>query len=149
MRGLLAIAAAAMLLAPLAGSAAQEAPLAWMVGDWKEDIAGNWTTEHWRPAQEGVMRGSSASGYEQRVRSHETMSIAFRDGKAVFTASPNGAAPTDFAELSRGANEIAFANDAHDYPQRIRYWREGEELLAQISMKDGSKAMNWRYRRIR
>jgi hypothetical protein len=140
--------AVAMVLAPLAGWAAQEAPLAWMVGDWKEDVAGNWTTEHWQPAQDGVMRGSGASGHDQVVKNRETTSIAFKEGKAVYTASPDGAAPTDFTELSRGASEIVFANDAHDYPQRVRYWREGDTLMAEISLKDGSKAMRWRYRRV-
>jgi len=38
-----------------------------------------------------------------------------------------------------------FENRDHDYPQRIRYWREGEVLMAEISLADGSKPMRWRY----
>ncbi|MGY4397037.1 hypothetical protein ACVWZA_002228 [Sphingomonas sp. UYAg733] len=34
---------------------------------------------------------------------------------------------------------------AHDYPQRIRYWREGKILNAKISLSYGSKRMRWSY----
>jgi hypothetical protein len=40
-----------------------------------------------------------------------------------------------------------FANPAHDYPQRIRYWLEGNALNAEISRIDGSKTVRWTYRR--
>ena len=43
--------------------------------------------------------------------------------------------------------EIVFANPQHDYPQRIRYWRDGMDLNAEISTMDGSQAVRWHYRR--
>jgi hypothetical protein len=43
---------------------------------------------------------------------------------------------------------VTFVNAVHDYPQRIRYWREGEEMFAEISLADGSKPVRWRYRRL-
>jgi hypothetical protein len=42
---------------------------------------------------------------------------------------------------------VRFEDRSHDYPQRVRYWRDGEALLAEISMLDGTKAMRWRFRR--
>jgi hypothetical protein len=42
---------------------------------------------------------------------------------------------------------ITFVNAAHDYPQRIRYWRDGRDLMAEVSLADGSKAQRWRYAR--
>ncbi len=51
------------------------------------------------------------------------------------------------ALLGAVALTALFANAAHDYPQRIRYWREGETLNAEISLLDGSKAMRWQYKR--
>jgi hypothetical protein len=44
---------------------------------------------------------------------------------------------------------VTFFNVAHDYPQRIRYWREGDVLNAEIALKDGSKPMRWVYHRAR
>ena len=42
---------------------------------------------------------------------------------------------------------MTFTNPAHDYPQRISYRRDGEELVAEVSLLDGSEANRWRYRR--
>src|SRR3569832_1704200 len=151
MRKVARTAAAAMLLLLLPGVAtAQDARFGWLVGDWREDIAGTWTTEHWHEAPDGTMTGSSGSGQGPTVREIETMTIS-RDGDgAVFTARPGGAtSPTAFRQTARGAQDVTFENPGHDYPQRIRYWREGDTLRAEISMKDGSRAMNWRYRRIK
>lgn len=58
---------------------------------------------------------------------------------------PNGDAPVEFALVRQDARSIEFANPAHDYPQRIRYWREGEALHAEISLLDGSRANRWSY----
>ena len=44
------------------------------------------------------------------------------------------------------AEAVEFANPAHDYPQRIRYWRQGKLLMAEVSKMDGSKALRWNYR---
>jgi hypothetical protein len=40
---------------------------------------------------------------------------------------------------------VEFANRGHDYPQRVRYWREGPALKARISRMDGSDAAEWSY----
>jgi hypothetical protein len=40
-------------------------------------------------------------------------------------------------------------NAQHDYPQRIRYWRDGKYLIAETALADGSKAQRWRYSRKR
>lgn len=149
MRGLLAMAAAAMLLVP-GMAAAQDAPFGWLAGDWRAETGGAWTVEHWQRAPDGGMTGTSSSGHDEVVGESEAMAITLDGEVAIFTASPGrAAAPTRFREIAREAQAVTFENAAHDYPQRIRYWREGEELLAEISLEDGSKARNWRYRRIR
>jgi hypothetical protein len=149
MRGIIAIAAAVLLLVPAAGPPVQGTSFGWLVGDWHEEIAGIWTSEHWRALPDGTMAGISSSGHDQIVKESERMTITLDGAVAVFTASPKGAqAPTPFREAARGAQDVTFENAGHDYPQRIRYWREGDALLAEISLKDGSKAMRWRYRRV-
>ena len=40
---------------------------------------------------------------------------------------------------------MTFVNETHDYPQRIRYWREGMALNAETSLMDGSSAERWSY----
>lgn len=96
----------------------------------------------------GVMLGAGRAGSGDRLTEWEaTQIIPGADGKLVYWASPGGGARVAFAEVSRGPREIVFASAAHDYPQRIRYWREGAVLNAETSLLDGSKAMRWVYQR--
>ena len=59
----------------------------------------------------------------------------------------NGAPRVAFVLVSQTAHEVVFANPAHDYPQRVRYWREGDLLKAEIALADGLRAMAFTYRR--
>ena len=70
------------------------------------------------------------------------------DGTLAFVAQPFGGPAAEFPMAAAGERMIEFANPAHDYPQRIRYWREGNRLKARISLMDGSKAEDWDYGRM-
>jgi hypothetical protein len=135
------------VLASVAPAAEQALP-GWMAGAWHEEKAGRWTEEYWFRPRAGQMLGTSRSGRGEKLGSWEVMRIE-ADPKTglVFLASPEGGAPTRFERKSAGANEILFANEAHDYPQKISYRREGPRLIAEISMMDGSRAMRWTYQR--
>jgi Domain of unknown function (DUF6265) len=147
MRAVLAIAAAALLLG--GARPGQDAGFGWLAGDWREDAGARWTTEHWEAAP-GGMKGVGSSGSKGATAESEAMTITLDGGVAVFTALPNDAqAPTPFREVAHGPQDVTFENAGHDYPQRIRYWREGEALLAEISLADGSKPMRWRYTRVK
>ena len=81
------------------------------------------------------------------MKSWETLRIALKpDGKVSLFAQPKGAPPTEFTLSAASDDAIEFTNAANDYPQRIRYWRQGQLLMAEISKLDGSNAMQWRYR---
>ncbi len=144
---LIAAAAALALTTPL--TAASGPAFGWLVGDWRTEGSGEWTSEHWEPMQSDTMQGSGRTGKGDQIVSTDTMRITLRKGAAIYIASPNGAPPTEFREASRGSQEIVFENPAHDYPQRVHYWRDGEALMAEISLKDGSQPMRWRYRRVK
>jgi hypothetical protein len=51
------------------------------------------------------------------------------------------------ATVKAGPSEIVFVNPNHTYPQRIRYWMQGDMLYAEATMIDGSKPQAWRYKR--
>ena len=142
------------VLTVLAGSAATgqsppDAPV-WMAGCWEQAVGDKWTEECWMGPRGGIMLGAARSGRGSLLRNWESTQIVMdHRGGPVFWASPNGAARANFPMVSQGPKEIVFANPAHDYPQRIRYWQEGEMLKAEISLIDGSKAMRWTYRRTR
>ena len=124
----------------------------WMAGCWEHGSGEEWTEECWTAPRAGIMLGSSRSGTGEVLKLWEAMQIMRVDtddpaiDKLQFWASPNGAARTMFAWLPSSEPGVAFINLSNDYPQRIRYWREGEELVAEIALADGSKPNRWRYR---
>lgn len=134
-----------------AGQGAAPAQLDWLVGTWcTEPRNGSLTCEIWMPMDEGVMRGEGTTRTE-RGTTRERMRIQISETGAVFHAEPQGQAPADFraVEMDAAARAVTFENAAHDYPQRVRYWREGELLMAEISLADGSKPQRWRYQRMK
>ncbi len=143
----------------LAGAdAAQEQPVLpdWMTGCWEQSEGDRWTEECWMKPRGGVMLGMGRSGRGEKLGEWEVMRIVRDlpggDGPAIrmaLIAAPGGKDPTVFGWSPDKAAGVAFVNAAHDYPQRIRYWREGELLMAEISLADGGKPRRWRYRRVR
>ena len=92
------------------------------------------------------MIGASREGRGEALRSWESIRILRKpDGTLAYVPMPNGGAPVEFALVKQGDRSIEFANPAHDFPQRIRYWREGDTLHAEIALIDGSRAMSWSY----
>jgi len=126
---------------------------AWMAGCWQQTSGESWTEECWTTARGGMMLGSGRSGRGDMVKDWEVMQIVANDTddpavpRAIFYGAPKGVGRTPFQLVQDGQPGVTFVNSEHDYPQRIRYWREGEELIAEVALKDGSKAMRWRYRR--
>ena len=119
----------------------------WLAGCWEQADGEKWTDECWTTPRGGIQIGSGRSGRGDKLGSWESMQIVRgEDGGLTFYGSPGGTPRVAFPLVSQTVQEVAFANPAHDYPQRIRYWREGGELLAEISLADGTKAMRWRYR---
>jgi hypothetical protein len=127
----------------------------WMAGCWEQSDGDRWTEECWMPPRGGLMLGAGRTGKADQVTEWETTQIVLGDRAAsdhavvrmAFWAAPNGTGRTAFAWSPDGKLGVTFHNVANDYPQRIRYWRDGEKLMAEISMEDGSRAMRWSYTR--
>lgn len=137
--------ALALVLAP-------EPDLSWLVGEWciERSELKNVTCESWRDMGNGVLNGMGKTWHERFVTIDEHMEIRPEGDGFVFHAEPNRQKPTDFRSVGgQPAMSVRFENRAHDYPQVVRYWREGELLMAEISLADGSKARRWVYRRER
>ena len=120
----------------------------WLAGTWVAETGAQWTEERWASPRGGVMLGTSLTGKGGRASSYEFMRIAVDvDGKLTFWGSPAGKAPVPFRLARVGTNLLAFENPAHDYPTRITYQRDGDQLIATISGPNGANPMSWRYRR--
>ena len=106
--------------------------LAWMAGPWHGDVDGLAMEEHWM-----APRGSSMVGMHRDVKGSVTVGfeylrIELQNGRLVYLASPAGAAPTPFTAVEVGERRVVFENRAHDFPQRVIYWRDGASLRARI-----------------
>jgi len=117
----------------------------WMSGCWEQRDGESWVEECWTGVRAGQMMGSSRTGKGDVLQWYEHSRITSDGGVTTYCALPKGQSGGCFNASKVGENEIVFENEAHDFPQRIRYWREGRDLLAEISLKDGSKAQRWRY----
>lgn len=143
--GMMATIIAAALLPAAAAGQAPEMP-AWMAGCWQGQLGERWTEECWTVPRAGQMLGSGRTGDAAGVRSFEFMRIE-REGEGLaFRASPGGEGWTSFAASDDPGEGVTFLNPQNDYPQRVRYWREGGELKAEISLLDGSEAVEFAFR---
>jgi hypothetical protein len=145
MRNLLAASLAFLLMAQSPPRDAVN-DLAWMSGQWQ--TADGATEESWTAPRGGMMLGVGRTMRGDVVREYEFLRLqAGADGVPVYWGSPNGVAPVGFRLTQTGPSSATFDNPAHDYPQRIRYRRDGDALVATISAIDDSHAMSWTYRR--
>lgn len=144
------LAAAAALVVAAAPRQAEVAKLSWLSGSWISETGDRWTQESWSMPRGGMMLGTGSTGRGGQAKDWEHMRIAPDEaGTLSFWGSPEGAPAVPFRLKSLTASEAVFENPRHDYPQRIAYRREGKTLVATISAADGTRAVSWRYRRVR
>jgi uncharacterized protein DUF6265 len=141
-----------ILAAVLAGDARPVALPDWMAGCWEHRSQDRWTEECWTVPRGGIMLGNGRSGTGGVLDSWEVMQIELVEtddpviDPLTFYGAPKGQNRTAFSwDRSSKAPGITFVNAGHDYPQRIRYWRDGKDLMAEVSLAGGSKAQRWRY----
>ena len=149
----LKLAFAALIGLGLAAAAPGEQPTTmpdWMAGGWEQRNGELWVDEYWTPPRGGLMSGASRTGKDAKLMFWEQSRIERKsDGTLSYFAMPKGAPATEFKQAKSGPRVIEFVNLQHDYPQRIRYWREGNALKAEVSLSDGTKAETWTYRPLR
>ncbi len=136
-----------LFAAPLGAQSAARSLPEWMAGTWMTEDGANWSDEVWTDARGGMMLGIARTGFGPRLESWELTQLRQKpDGSITFVIQPPGRPATEFPMVLVSEEAIEFANPAHDYPQRIRYWRQGKLLMAEISKIDGSQVMRWNYR---
>ena len=129
-----------------ASEAGQDHPLSWMSGCW-ENADGDYR-EIWSAPDHGYLFGYALSLQGEDVIFFEQSRID-PGARYTFNAYPAGKGPSPFPEIERGKTYIVFANPEHDYPQRIRYAREGDRMSAEISLLDGSKGQGFAFHQCR
>jgi Domain of unknown function (DUF6265) len=136
-----------MLSGSVAAADAQDARLpAWMSGNWTNHVGEKWAEEVWLSPRGNMMLGNSWSGEGDSVGFWEQMRIERETkGDVVFWAVAGDQKPVRFVASEIGKQAITFENPQHDYPQRIRYWRVGKKLKAEISLMDGGRSVQFAF----
>lgn len=141
---------AASLLAFTPASFAQDInALSFLAGSWSEKTERAETQEVWTAPRGDVMAAANTS-LRSGKSGFEFLRIVKRDDKIVYLASPGGRLPpTEFPLKDLKDNRVVFENPTHDFPTRIIYQRDGDNLLARIEGSIGGKerAMEWRFKR--
>jgi hypothetical protein len=111
--------------------------ISWIEGCWSN--ADNTSKEVWVRQANGGLLGFSVSISGNKVQFYELLTINLSKDGLLYSAYPQGQVPTAFRATNIGENTVTFSNPEHDYPQQISYRRDGERLLAIISLTGGGK----------
>ena len=115
----------------------------WLIGCWSTPDRS--AQEVWVVDSDGSLVGFAASIRDSALSFYELLTIReTEDGSFVFTAHPAGQATTSFVATEITETGVVFTNGAHDYPQKISYFMEGDEFVATISMLDGDNMRAFR-----
>jgi len=119
----------------------------WLAGQWQMEDGAAWAEQQWLAPRGQEMLGIGREGFGPQVEAWESMRIAVKPaGKLTLFLQPKGAPATEFALSAASDDAIEFTNLTHPFPQRIRYWRQGQLLMTEQSRMDGSDAVTWHYR---
>ena len=120
-------------------------------------MAGSWTgvdrrgvamEEHWTAPKGNSMIGIHRDAGKGRTLLFEFLRIEQQGDQIVYLSMPNGRSPaTPFPLKEVSGTRVVFENPTHDFPQRIIYWKEGNDLRARIegtlNGKAGSDEWRW------
>ncbi|QNM96193.1 DUF6265 family protein [Chitinimonas koreensis] len=152
-RALPVLAAALLALAgPARAADMQASSLAWLAGCWAAEHGEAGSGEHWLPPAGGTLLGVSRTVRNGQTVAHEFMQIrSDAEGRLVYIALPSGQREATFTATLLDAQQVAFENPAHDFPQRIVYrLQQPDRLLARIegTRKGIARAVDFPLRRV-
>jgi hypothetical protein len=127
------------------------AKLQWLAGSWLSQSGATSSEEHWTEPAGGTMLGMNRTIVHGKTVFFEYLRIEKRADAIVYLASPKGQhPPTPFKLAECTQNQATFENPQHDFPQRIIYERNGDELRGRIEgVRNGQAASeNWAWRRM-
>jgi hypothetical protein len=122
--------------------------LSWMAGSWGGTVNGVDQEEHWTAPKGNSMIGIHRDVAKGRTVEFEFLRIEQQGDRLVYLSMPNGKSPaTPFPVKEMSGTRVVFENPAHDFPQRIIYWKDGNDLRARIEGTMNGKAGSdeWRW----
>ncbi len=138
----------AVLALACGGVLAQEVTaeqLGWMSGCWAAASAEAGSGEQWMTPAGGTLMGMSRTVKQGKTVAWETLHIRDVDGRLAYVAKPHNQPEAAFRLASLDGQHVVFENPQHDFPQRISYKRDGDQLHARIegTMKGKAKGIDF------
>ena len=130
------------------GAKAAIVDLSWMAGSWSGESRGIQMEEHWTAPKGNSMVGIHRDIGKGRTLLFEFLRIEQQGDRIVYWSMPNGRSPaTPFPLKELSGTRVVFENPAHDFPQRIIYWKDGNDLRARIEGTQNGKPAGeeWRW----
>jgi len=107
--------------------------LHWLTGCWERNADGRHTTEQWMRPDGQTMLGMSRTVVNERTREYEFLRIQQNEkGEIHYIALPSEQSEASFKLVKLDGHEAVFENPEHDFPQRIVYRLQGDDLFARI-----------------
>ncbi|MEP7361786.1 MAG: DUF6265 family protein [Acidobacteriota bacterium] len=126
--------------ATLASAQTEVSSLGWLAGCWEMRPApGILIEEHWTKPAGGTLLGMGRTIKGSRTVFTEFFRISIENGKLTYTARIGTKGVTEFPLLKMSTAEITFENPTHDFPQRVIYRKNGENITARIEGMDKGK----------
>lgn len=123
----------------------QMSKLAWLAGCWNSDDKTQ-TEEQWTKLAGKAMFGISRTIKDGQTASFEFMQIREKGSDIFYIAQPDGGPAVPFKLVKLNDSAAIFANDNHDFPQRIIYQRQIDgSLFAAIEGDVSGKAKRIEY----
>ena len=111
--------------------------LSWLTGCWVNEDGSS--REVWSESFDGLLFGYSVKMKAGEVSFFEELRIEREQSKHVYIASPRAKGTTEFVLTEYGLTSAIFENPAHDFPQRLRYRQNEDELTIDVSSTDQSQ----------
>ena len=111
----------------------------WLIGEWKRlnTIPGKETFENWKKISASEYTGLGFTLENKDTISQEKMRIIENNGKWTLEVKmPEEKESTIFINKDLKKSEFLFVNDSISFPNKIKYWLEGDNLKALVSSKD-------------
>ena len=124
---------------------------AWLQGCWEMTSGARVVEEQWTRPRGGTMLGVGRTIRDGRLLEHEFIVLSEKDGSLAYEAHPSGQSAAVFMLREAGDGHVLFANDAHDFPQRIGYRADGvDRLVAWVegTMNGQARRIDFTYQRV-
>ena len=130
------LAVLALVPALAMGGDSNSSVLSWIAGCWVTPDSS--AQEVWVVESERSLAGFGVSITDNKIAFYEVLSIKqSEEGSWIYTAHPSGQSSASFVAVEIDDSSVVFENSEHDYPQEIRYKREGRRLHATVSLIGG------------